>query len=464
MATILLFLLSAVVLSSDSVLSQQQLLSVRSHAQLRKIYASNYDWDQVVDKDLRNVSSYVATVSDYSEQKLPERVLHGAGTGARGYFQVTHDITNLSHACVFQSQGKNISVLARFSMAGPHRNKPDSDQDARGLAVRFFTDCGNWDVVSNTLVFFFRDAVSFAPDYLHALVSGDSAKVWDLRASHPESAHRVVKQFSYLGTPSTYRHIDTSAAHTFKLVSSSGTETYARFHFISEQGARYNNISIASQLSKANPKHAHDDLRDSIARGEFPSWKLMIQTMPVDNNVTFDPFDSTHLWPREDFPYQPVGRIVLTENVKDNTQEVEAVAFNPGNLIPGIEPSKDPLFAYRVFAYYQMQRNRLGPDFRQLYPVNAPARDFSKLKMPTIDENVLTDGTSGPECTLRQLSKWYQGRAEEEQKQIAQLATVGLAGIPAEVKERLVAATYDKVDPTLGSAVRNARVGAHAKG
>ena len=444
-----------------SVLSRE--LSVKSYAQLVEIFKS-HSLDYVVDKDLRNLSSYVAQISDYSEQKLPERVVHTTGTGARGHFELTHDITSLSNACLFKSHGKKVPILGRFSMGSPGRNKPDSGSDSRGLAVRFFTECGNWDVLSASLVFFFNDVLSYAPDFLYSLRAGDFARVWDLRASHPESVYRAVTQFSYLGTPTSYRRMDTSAGHTFKLVSATGAETYARFHFISEQGARYNNISIARQLFKKNPKRAQKDLRDAIARGEFPSWKLMIQTMPVDYNVTFDPFDSTFVWPREGFRFQPVGRIVFTENIKDYEQQVEAVAFNPGNLISGIEPSKDRLFPYRVFAYDQLHRNRLGPNYREKFPVNRHGRDFNTLQVvASAVKNELKDGAKA-ECIFRQLAGFYRARAVEEQKQIAQLAALALADVPGKVKERLVTATYDKVDAALGSAVRSAQAGAHAKG
>ncbi|MDT5263690.1 MAG: catalase, partial [Mycobacterium sp.] len=52
--------------------------------------------------------------------------------------------------------------------------------------------------------------------------------------------------------------------------------------------------------------------------------------------------------------------------------EVEQVAFHTGNLVPGIEPTNDPLMQARLFSYLDTQLTRLGgPNFTQL-PINRP--------------------------------------------------------------------------------------------
>jgi catalase len=48
------------------------------------------------------------------------------------------------------------------------------------------------------------------------------------------------------------------------------------------------------------------------------------------------------------------------------------VAFHTGNLVPGIEPTNDPLMQARLFSYLDTQLTRLGgPNFSQL-PINRP--------------------------------------------------------------------------------------------
>jgi catalase len=85
----------------------------------------------------------------------------------------------------------------------------------------------------------------------------------------------------------------------------------------------------------------------------------------------FDPFDITKVWPYQDFPLQPFGRLVLDRNPTNYFAEVEQAAFSPGNFVPGIGPSPDRLLQGRLFSYHDTHRHRLGPNFH-LIPVNAP--------------------------------------------------------------------------------------------
>lgn len=46
-------------------------------------------------------------------------------------------------------------------------------------------------------------------------------------------------------------------------------------------------------------------------------------------------------------------------DVKNYFAEIEQVAFAPSHLIPGIEPSADPVLQSRLFAYPDAHRYRL---------------------------------------------------------------------------------------------------------
>ena len=46
-------------------------------------------------------------------------------------------------------------------------------------------------------------------------------------------------------------------------------------------------------------------------------------------------------------------------------------AQNPSHMIPGIEPSADPVLQSRLFSYPDAHRHRVGVNYQQL-PVNAP--------------------------------------------------------------------------------------------
>lgn len=87
-----------------------------------------------------------------------------------------------------------------------------------------------------------------------------------------------------------------------------------------------------------------------------------VQVMPERQALTYrhDVTDVTRVWPHSDFPLIPVGELVLDRNPENYFAEVEQVAFSPGNLVPGIEPSEDKMLQGRLFSYPDTHRHRLG--------------------------------------------------------------------------------------------------------
>ena len=66
--------------------------------------------------------------------------------------------------------------------------------------------------------------------------------------------------------------------------------------------------------------------------------------------------DLTKIWPHADYPLRPIGKIVLNKNPENYFAEVEQAGFAPSHLVPGIEPSADPVLQARLFAYPDTQR------------------------------------------------------------------------------------------------------------
>jgi catalase len=86
-------------------------------------------------------------------------------------------------------------------------------------------------------------------------------------------------------------------------------------------------------------------LNEAIERREYPSWSMYIQLIPEAEGEKYkwDIYDVTKIWCHSDYPLIPVGKVVLNKNPVNYFAEVEQVAFNPANLVPGIEPSNDRL-------------------------------------------------------------------------------------------------------------------------
>ncbi len=94
--------------------------------------------------------------------------------------------------------------------------------------------------------------------------------------------------------------------------------------------------------------------------------------MPFEDAKTYriNPFDLTKTWPHADYPLIEVGKLVLNENPVDWDTQIEQLAFEPNNMVPGIGLSPDKMLLARGFSYADAHRPRLGVNYKQI-PVNA---------------------------------------------------------------------------------------------
>ncbi|KAL6044679.1 Catalase [Balamuthia mandrillaris] len=318
-------------------------------------------------------------LAHFDRERIPERVVHAKGSGAHGYFEVTHDITKYCRAKFLNRVGKRTPVLTRFSTVGGEKGSADTVRDPRGFAVKFYTEEGNWDMVgNNTPVFFIRDPQKF-PDFIHTQKRNpqtnlkDANMYWDFLSLVPESLHQVTILFSDRGVPKTYRHMNGYSSHTLKNVGKDGKQYWVKYHFKTEQGIENWTQEEADRIAGNNPDYYQEDLFNAIAKGDHPAWTCYIQAMPVEDGLKYkwDIFDITKVWPHGDYPLIPFGRLVLNRNPENYFAEIEQAAFSPSSLVPGIEPSPDRMLQGRLFSYPDTHRHRLGPNFLQI-PVNCP--------------------------------------------------------------------------------------------
>lgn len=96
-----------------------------------------------------------------------------------------------------------------------------------------------------------------------------------------------------------------------------------------------------------------EDLFKHIESGKSASWTFFIQAIPEAEAMKYryDVTDITKIWPHGDYPLIPVGKFVLNRNPTNFFADMEQVAFNPGNIVPGIEISTDRILTARVFSY-----------------------------------------------------------------------------------------------------------------
>jgi catalase len=324
----------------------------------------------------------IEKLQHFNRERIPERVVHAKGSGAFGTFTVTDDIRQYTKAKLFDTIGKKTEVFVRFSTVGGEKGSADTERDPRGFAIKFYTEEGNWDLVgNNTPMFFIKDPIKF-PDFVHTQkrdpqTNLKSARMmWDFWSKAPESLHQVTMLFSDRGTPDGLRHMDGFGSHTYSLINATGERVWVKWHLKTQQGIKNLLPEDAVRLAGEDPDYSQRDLFDSIAKGDFPKWKVFIQVMTEAQRIAWEKktgwnaFDLTKVWPHKDFARIPVGIMELNRNPANYHADVEQAAFSPSSLVPGMGYSPDKMLQGRLFAYHDAQLYRIGTNHQYL-PVNA---------------------------------------------------------------------------------------------
>src|SRR5690625_599377 len=326
---------------------------------------------------------YIEKISHFDRERIPERVVHARGTGAHGYFETygsvgEEPVSKYTRAKLFQEKGKQTPAFVRFSTVIHGGHSPETLRDPRGFAVKFYTEDGNWDLVGNNIkIFFIRDAIKF-PDMIHAFKPDpitniqDSERFFDFCASSPESFHMVTFIYSPWGIPANYRMMQGSGVNTYKWINEAGEAVLVKYHWEPKQGIKNLTQAEANKIQATNFNHATQDLYDAIEREEYPEWELYVQIMSDGEHpeLDFDPLDDTKLWPEEQFPWFPIGKLILNKNPDNYFTEVEQSAFGTGVIVDGLDFSDDKMLQGRTFSYSDTQRHRVGTNYLQL-PINA---------------------------------------------------------------------------------------------
>ena len=285
------------------------------------------------------------------------------------------------------------------------RGSADTVRDTRGFAVKFYTDEGNFDLVGNNIpVFFIQDGIKF-PDVIHAgkphpdreIPQAQSAHdtFWDFVSLHTEATHHVFWNMSDRGIPRSYRTMEGFGVHTFRLVNKRGKTSLVKFHWKPVAGVHSLVWEEAQIAAGCDPDFHRRDMADAIDAGAFFEYELGIQVIPDDGTDTYegiDLLDPTKLVPEELVPVAFIGKLTLNRNPTNYFAETEQVAFHTGNLVPGIEPTNDPLMQARLFSYLDTQLTRLGgPNFTQL-PINRPHCPVNDMLRDGMHQTAIHEG------------------------------------------------------------------------
>ena len=323
-------------------------------------------------------------ITHFDHERIPERVVHARGSAAHGYFQVYKSLAPLTKAAFLQDPSVQTPVFVRFSTVVGSRGSSDLARDARGFAVKFYTEEGNYDLVGNNIpVFFIQDALKF-PDLVHAVKPEPNHEMpqaaaahdtfWDFISLMPESMHMILWVMSDRALPRSYRMMEGFGVHTFRLVNDKGQARFVKFHWKPLLGLHSVVWDEAQKISGKDPDFHRRDLWEAIESGAYPEWEFGIQVVEEkdEHKFDFDLLDPTKLIPEELVPVRRIGKMTLNRNPDNFFAETEQVAFHPGHLVPGIDFSNDPLLQGRLFSYTDTQLIRLGGPNSHEIPINRP--------------------------------------------------------------------------------------------
>ena len=327
-------------------------------------------------------------MTHFDHERIPERIVHARGYGAHGVFELYESMKPYTKAKFLQTPGSKTPVFVRFSTVAGSRGSGELARDARGFSTKFYTEEGNYDLVANNIpVFFIQDAIKF-PDLVHAMKPEPHNEMpqaatahdtfWDFIANNQESAHMIMWAMSDRAIPRSYRMMEGFGVHTFRFVNEEGKAHFVKFHWKPLLGTHSVVWDEAQKINGKDPDFHRRDLYEAIEKGDYPEYEFGVQIISEEDEFSFDfdILDPTKIWPEEDVPVKRIGKMTLNRNVDNVFAETEQVAFHPGNVVPGIDFTNDPLLQGRLFSYTDTQLIRLGgPNFHEL-PINRPVCPF----------------------------------------------------------------------------------------
>ncbi len=323
-------------------------------------------------------------ITHFDHERIPERIVHARGTGAHGYFECYESMAKYTMAKFLQEPGKKTPVFVRFSTVAGFRGSADTARDVRGFATKFYTEDGNYDLVGNNIpIFFIQDAIKF-PDLIHSVkpepdneipqASSAHDTFYDFVTSAPETTNMIMWVLSDRAIPRSFRMMEGFSVNTFRFVNGEGKGRFIKFIWKPLLGVHSLVWDESLKLGGEDPDYHRRDLYEAIDNGDYPEYELYVQIIEEEDEhkFDFDILDPTKHWPEEQIPPKKIGKLVLNRKPDNFFAEVEQVAFCPGNVVPGIDFSNDPLLQGRLFSYIDTQIIRLGgPNFHEI-PINRP--------------------------------------------------------------------------------------------
>ena len=281
------------------------------------------------------------------------RVVHVKGAWAEGSFTATPEGGALCRAPFLR--GTPVPALVRFSNGGGNPVVHDGDRGGRGIGVKLqLDDAKLTDLLGISVPFFTartpEDFVAYVQLARKDPDTGqpDLAAIGAFLEAHPETAAALVAAGA-LPPPASWLTIPYNGIHTFRWTAPDDSSHWVRTRWMPDGGEE----TLTDEEAQARDRdYLAADLRDRLERGKASFTLLARLAQPGD---ALD--DPTQPWP-EEREAVAVGRLVLERAIDAPETLSDIRVFDPMHLCDGIEPSGDPILAFRPKVYDVSVRGR----------------------------------------------------------------------------------------------------------
>lgn len=280
---------------------------------------------------------------------------HAKGIVVRGTFAPTPAAAALSKAPHFNT--RVVPVTVRFSNSTGVPTIADSDGHAspRGIALRFhYTERAYTDIVSISYNGFPSATPEQFLDFLNAVAQSGPQAAKPTPIERYLEAHPKAKQFVTTPKPMPVSFARQSfyGVNAFRFTNARGQHRFVRYQILPVEGEKFFGDKEAARLP-AN--YLADELRQRLPR-QPAQFRLMAQLAQTGDVVN----DGSQVWPASRETVE-LGRVVLTQVADDSAAAERRLQFNPLILVPGIQPSDDPILLARPEAYTHSIMRRSQP-------------------------------------------------------------------------------------------------------
>lgn len=303
-------------------------------------------------------------LAELNSKMKPERIFHERGIGAYGKFQLYMPLYDFTKAQFLNETELPTEVFVRFSRALGHKGSAETCRDIRGMAVKFFTDEGEYDLFCQNMPVFFIDNPKKIFELYEAVrdekgMSPNREKFWRFIADNPETSHILVWLFSDRGTVKSYKNMESWSVNTYLWRNKENKRFFVRYRWVPLQGVKNISAQEAEFLAGYAPDIMSKDLYESIETGHYPEYELMIQLIPEENVTDKEQmYRKTLYWNDKKYPYLNIGRLTLNKIPADYFEEVEMAYLSPSHIVSGIEIPDDGMLELMCFACDDEHRHR----------------------------------------------------------------------------------------------------------